>query len=87
MYIFYFRARNCYEGRVFEQSGLIPAENYAEATKMIEKYYSKELVSIEHLEICEDDPIIFLPDDYCQFYLNTAFPVVEFSREVEVNDD
>lgn len=71
-YSFYFRIKvndDYKENGYCEQSGLGIAKNFADATKQIEEFYGDDLISIEHLELGNEESTLFiLPDEICRKY-------------------
>lgn len=72
---FYFKVRfnTNYEGEEApsrHMSGLGIANGFIDAATQIVNNFRDDLISIEHLELSDDNDLIYLPDKVCQKYMN-----------------
>lgn len=79
MYPFTFKVVfNSYvDNKLSSECGFGFADSYAEAANIIEKRYGEDLMSIEHLMLCEEDSLIIVEEDACVKFENA------FSSELD----
>lgn len=84
-YPFYFKVLtyNYEEHKYFTMTGLGLCASWGDACDQMDREFGEELVSIEHLELFDNDNLIFLPEETCEKFANTEYPHVDFSVETD----
>lgn len=84
-YPFYFKVLtyDYEEHKYFTSAGLGLCSSWGDACDQIDKEFGEELASIEHLELFDNDNLIFLPEDYCEKFANAEYPHIDFSVETD----
>jgi hypothetical protein len=70
------------EQEFVRETGMGFARNFADAAHLLEEYYGEDIISIKNLELYEDAPLLFLPDDVIQKYRDDKF---ECTHPCDVN--
>lgn len=80
------------ENKYARESGMAFCTSYAHAAAQIEEYYGEDLISIKHLMLYEESPLIILSEqtikdyseaNYCDFMVPCSFN----GDDIEVDDD
>lgn len=59
------------------------AETFTEAVGIIEKNFGEDLIAILHLELFKEDyGLIFLPEQVCENYAKSFYPIIDYSTKV-----
>jgi hypothetical protein len=82
-YVFRFKIKHMgLDDEVKIVSGFGFAENYVEAVGIIERSFDNDLIAILYLELLEEDcGLIFLPEQVCENYSKTFYPIISYSTK------
>lgn len=69
----------------YEQCGVSLCSGYADAAQILEKTYGDELITIKHLELFEDSPVIYMPKDMVNSLVKNYIHGCESTEEVVSN--
>lgn len=74
------------ERKYYYSTGLGLCKSYTDAMQQLETTFADSLCTVEFLELYADENMIFLPEEVCEQYSKTDFPIIDFSKEAKAND-